>query len=100
MDLVPEKRKCLPGLYLSKCHIPCDFMNDGQIFVQVAVTDELIVHFQQKDMISFNVRDDMDPKGVRKNYIHEWPPAAVRPRLLWTDEKYPLTNQSKGQGER
>jgi lipopolysaccharide transport system ATP-binding protein len=90
MDLPPDQRKRSPGFYVSTCRIPPDLMNEGQIIVQVAVTDELEVYFFDKSCVTFNVLDKMDPGGVRRNYLQEWPPAAVRPLLDWTNHQYPL----------
>ena len=99
MNLPEDKQKREPGYYISTCQIPQDFMNDGQYFVQVAVTDELTVHFFERDLVSFNVLDAMDPMDVRRNYVQEWPPAAVRPLLIWDNKKHPLTYPSQvGEG--
>jgi lipopolysaccharide transport system ATP-binding protein len=92
IDRPPEQRKCSPGFYVSTCRIPPDLMNDGQVIVQVAITDELEVYFLDKACVSFNVLDAMDPDGVRRNYVQEWPPAAVRPLLKWTNHAHPLKN--------
>lgn len=99
MNSADGERERLPGYYVSRCYIPPDLMNEARVFVQAAVTDEIDVHFLQGDIVSFTVNDRMDPEGVRGNYIHEWPTAAVRPWLEWTVEKYPLTYPLEVKGE-
>ena len=75
------------GSYRSVCHIPGDLLNDGQISLLAAVvTNPQRAHVILRDVLRFNVKDAMDPKGVRGNYPVEWPPAAVRPRLQWKVE--------------
>ena len=84
-------RKWPAGFYRSTCHIPADFLNDGQIYVQAALTAERPIHTVQRDVVSFTVVDSMDRRGVRGNYHDgEWPRAAVRPRLNWSVERLPL----------
>jgi lipopolysaccharide transport system ATP-binding protein len=83
-------RKRSAGFHRSTCHIPPDFLNDGQVYVRAALSGETEVHTIQHDVVMFNVGDAMDPKGVRGNYRWNWSPAAVRPRLRWTMEHFPL----------
>jgi lipopolysaccharide transport system ATP-binding protein len=71
------------GLHRSLCHIPGDFLDEGRLFVQVALTDS-IVHTIQRDVVSFTISDEMRPGGARGNYFEDWPAAAVRPRLSWS----------------
>ena len=84
-DCPPNQGKRMAGLYTSTCHIPSDFLNTGQVYVQAAMTDEVNAHAIQRNIVMFSVGDAMDPAGVRGYYQHDWPPAAVRPRLHWTD---------------
>ena len=85
-DTPEGERRRVAGFHKSVCHIPPDFLNDGQFYVQAALTDEKTVHTIQRNIVMFNVRDAMDVKGVRGNYRDPWPLAAVRPRLKWTTE--------------
>jgi len=90
-----EKR--LAGHYSSLCHIPSDFLNTGAVYVLAALTAEKATHTIQRDVVSFNVNDSLDPNGVRGRSRGEWPAAAVRPKLQWTIEYAPLAGpeQSK-----
>jgi lipopolysaccharide transport system ATP-binding protein len=93
-------RKRPAGFYRSTCHIPADFLNNGQIYVQAALTSEFPVHTIQRDVISFTVVDSMDRRGVRGNYHDgKWPPAAVRPRLNWSVECSPLKQEQTESSE-
>jgi len=89
-------RKRKAGFYRSRCHIPPDFLNNGQVYVQAALTDERKVHTIQRDVVMFNVGDAMDPEGARGNYGQEWEPTAVvRPRLKWNMERFSLSQTQK-----
>lgn len=77
-----------PGVYRSVCNIPGDLLNEGPISVTAAVsTIPHTCHAVAKEVVSFEVRDAMDPKGVRGNTPGIWPTAAVRPRLDWEVRK-------------
>ncbi len=72
------------GLYWSTCHIPGDFLTNGQISLNVGVvTHPHPVHTSVSDILRINVVDRFDPAGVRGNMPREWPAVAVRPRLHW-----------------
>jgi len=90
-DAPSGERRRTPGMYRSICHIPPDFLNDGQIYIQVALSDEVHVHANQYHCVMFHVGDIMDTQGSRRNYCTEWPRTAVRPRLAWTMEQFPLS---------
>lgn len=88
----PWKESIRPvGFHRATCHIPPDFLNDGQqVYVMAALTDMAEwVHTIQQAVVMFDVRDAMDPRGVRGNYPIEWPPAIVRPKLEWDVEYFP-----------
>lgn len=75
------------GSYRCLCKIPGNILNNGQISIMAAVvTNPHTVHFLLQDVLRFDVRDDMRLYGVRGNYLQEWPPAALRPRLHWSIE--------------
>jgi lipopolysaccharide transport system ATP-binding protein len=87
VDRPDGSRRRSPGLYRSTCRIPGDFLNDGLVFVQAALTEECIVHALERDVVSFMVKDDLDRRGARGNYRDaNWPRSAVRPRLKWEAE--------------
>jgi lipopolysaccharide transport system ATP-binding protein len=90
-DSESGERRRSPGFYSSTCHIPPDFLNNGPIYIQVALTDEVQVHANQLNSVMFHVGDAMDPQGSRRNYCTEWPRTAVRPMFKWNMEKSPLS---------
>jgi lipopolysaccharide transport system ATP-binding protein len=87
VDRPDGSRRRGPGVYRATCRIPGDLMNDGVVFVQAALTEELVVHALERDVVSFLLRDDLDRRGARGNYRDPaWPRSAVRPRLEWEAE--------------
>ena len=90
-DSASGERRRTPGFYRSTCHLPPDFLNNGQVYIQVALTDEVHVHAMQPHSVMFHVGDAMDRRGSRGNYCTEWPRAAVRPRFRWEMERRPLS---------
>lgn len=81
-------QKRAEGFYRSICAVPGDFLNDGQVTVDVGIcTHPHPVHVSITDVVRFQVKDTMDPEGVRGNYPRAWPGGAVRPRLEWRVEK-------------
>lgn len=93
-DDISGGRKRKAGFYKSRCYIPPDFLNNGPVYVQAALTDERKVHTSQRNVVMFNIGDAMDTEGARGNYRSEWEPtAAVRPKLKWSMERFPLTQK-------
>jgi lipopolysaccharide transport system ATP-binding protein len=81
---------CPTGYLRSQCHIPGDFLNEGQVSVYCAITTVGTVnfgHLDEQDLVRFNVSDGMDPGGVRGNYPLYWSSGGVRPRLHWNVER-------------
>jgi lipopolysaccharide transport system ATP-binding protein len=77
------------GHYRSICHIPRDFLNEGEFSVYCAITTvgmTNIGHVSEEDVVVFRVSDRMDTRGVRGNYPLYWSSGGVRPRLHWTVE--------------
>jgi len=78
-----------PGKYRSVCEVPGDFLNEGTISVTAAVsTIPHTCHAVAKEVVSFEVRDAMDPNGARGNTPGIWPSGVVRPKLDWEVHKY------------
>ncbi|NQU17100.1 MAG: ABC transporter ATP-binding protein [Candidatus Saganbacteria bacterium] len=87
-----EKKKPV-GHYCSRCKVPGNLLNNGQISLLAAVvTHPHPVHVILRDVLRFDVGDAMNPNGVRGNHAMPWPPSAVRPRLQWSEEFVPLDN--------
>ncbi len=78
------------GHYRSVCHIPGDFLNEGEVFITYGI-DTIgtahLMHATEHDVVRFKVSDRMDPGGVRGNFPLQWRHDGVRPRLLWNVEK-------------
>ena len=77
------------GHYRSICHIPGDFLNEGEISILYGVDTVGITHLLHatgRDVVVFKVSDKMDPGGVRGNFSLQWRFDGVRPRLHWTVE--------------
>lgn len=87
MDSSDGEKKRSKGFYSSTCEIPPDILNNGQIFVMAGLANGMAVHTIQRDVVMFNVLDSMSRDGARGNYVADWPPTAVRPRLFWTAER-------------
>lgn len=81
---------CPTGHYRSVCHIPGDFLNEGEISISYGIDTIGISHLMHatgKDVVIFKVSDRMDPGGVRGNFPLVWRQDGVRPRLQWSVEK-------------
>jgi len=77
------------GHFWAMCHIPGDFLNEGEVSVYCAITTvgmSNVGHVSVQDLLIFEVFDQMDPGGVRGNYPLYWDPSGVRPRLRWIVE--------------
>ena len=78
------------GYYRAACHIPGDFLNEGEVSIYCAIVTVgtgNTGHISMEDLIIFQVSDRMDPEGVRGNYPLVWERQGVRPRLHWSVEK-------------
>ncbi len=81
---------CPTGYFRDICHIPGDFLNEGEISVECHITTVGTAntgHVSEQDLVTFRVSDRMNTGGVRGNYPLYWVPDGVRPRLFWTVEK-------------
>lgn len=81
----PWRTKPRPrGIYTTTAWIPGNFLAEGHIFVTVAVSTytPLIVHFVERDAVTFNVMDSLDGDSARGDYAGLLP-GVVRPLLDW-----------------
>jgi lipopolysaccharide transport system ATP-binding protein len=89
-DLNPKYRsKPRPkGLYRSTVWIPGNFLSEGNIIVDVALSTyiPLHIHFWEKDVVSFTVLDSLEGDSVRGDYAGPYP-GVVRPLLNWETEQ-------------
>ena len=73
------------GVYQATCIIPADLLNEGTYFIEPLIctcptsSDNISI----TDALSFQVNDDMLPKGTRGNWLREWPTSIIRPKLEW-----------------
>ena len=73
------------GIFVSRCTIPGNFLNEGSYFVRIAISsfDEgITVHCDERNSLSFNVVDSREGTVTRPNHSHPIP-GAVRPYLKW-----------------
>ncbi|MBX7221901.1 MAG: ABC transporter ATP-binding protein [Blastocatellia bacterium] len=86
-DHDPEwRRRPRPeGIFTSTAWIPGNYLAEGGLIVGAAVStlDPVIVHFYEKDAVSFQVIDQTDGETARGDYAGPFP-GVVRPLLPWT----------------
>lgn len=84
-----KKHSFKKGIYVSRCFVPSNFLNEGSYFVGLAITSfeaGIAVHFYEKSCLSFNVVDPHE--GVITRPDHAIPiPGVVRPYLDWELKK-------------
>lgn len=77
------------GQYVAVCHIHEHLLNEGAYFVGLAMSSysaEVINHFFEKDVLSFNVIDDIEKSPTRSGWVGAMP-GTVRPLLPWDVSK-------------
>jgi lipopolysaccharide transport system ATP-binding protein len=72
------------GTYTSTVWIPGNFLAEGTVFVTAAVSTytPFIVHFVERDAVTFNVIDSLEGDSARGDYAGLLP-GIVRPSLEW-----------------
>jgi lipopolysaccharide transport system ATP-binding protein len=73
-----------PGIYTSVMEIPGNFLSEGVHSVRLALSTykPFSCHFQEYDVISFQIIDSMEGNAVRGDLAAEYP-GVVRPDLKW-----------------
>lgn len=82
-----EKRQ-KAGVYLSRCTVPGDLLNDQVYYVGVAMTEmeRVKVRFYERDLLYLRVYDPME--GIRsRGDFRGSIPGSVRPALHWERER-------------
>jgi lipopolysaccharide transport system ATP-binding protein len=76
------------GTYTSTVWIPGNFLAEGTVFVTAAVSTytPFIVHFVERDAVTFNVIDSLEGDSARGDYAGLLP-GVVRPALEWETEE-------------
>ncbi len=74
-----------PGVVISRCVIPPNFMAEGSFFVLAAVGtfSPVTCHAMERDAVSFRVVDRTEGTGSRGEYAGTGWPGVVRPYLDW-----------------
>ena len=72
------------GRYVSTCWIPGNFLAEGSLVVDVAITTlvPFEIHFHERSAVGFEVIDSIDGDSVRGDYAGHLP-GVVRPSLEW-----------------
>lgn len=77
------------GVYRSTCHIPCNFLNDGEYrFSATLVTPgpKIFRHDKKDNLLSFKVVENFDPDRTLGS-VHR---GVIRPDLVWKTELTPV----------
>ena len=87
IDQDPDwRRKTRPaGHFISTALIPGNFFAEGILTVGVAIStfDPLVVHFYERDAVSFHIIDTIDGTSARGDYGGPMP-GVIRPMVQWT----------------
>jgi len=81
------------GSYKSSCYIPGDFLNEGNLRINLWIYSPplapyLSPHVRLLNVVSIDIYDSHDLDGARGAYPYEWGiEPAVRPKLKWSVEK-------------
>ena len=75
------------GVYTSVVTVPGNFLSEGTVFVTVgtATYRPHVVHFTERDAVTFNVLDSSEGDGARGDFAGPMP-GVVRPILEWKTE--------------
>ena len=82
------------GRYVSTCWIPGNFLAEGSLVADVAITTfvPFEVHFHERGVVGFEVIDSIDGDSVRGDYAGHLP-GVVRPSLEWETAFEPQGNE-------
>ncbi|MBM4423653.1 MAG: ABC transporter ATP-binding protein [Chloroflexi bacterium] len=77
------------GCFVSTVWVPGNFLSEGQMFVDVAVTTvkPKRVHFHERSALAFHVVDSLAGDTARGDFTGHYP-GVVRPLLKWTTRCY------------
>jgi lipopolysaccharide transport system ATP-binding protein len=89
------------GRYVSTMWIPGNFLAEGSLVADVAITTfkPMNVHFHEKSVVGFQVIDSIDGDSVRGDYAGHLP-GIVRPMLEWRTTVHPEVVTSEDHAER
>jgi lipopolysaccharide transport system ATP-binding protein len=88
------------GRYVSTCWIPGNFLAEGSLVVDVAITTlvPFEIHFHERSAVGFEVIDSIDGDSVRGDYAGHLP-GVVRPSLEWETGFEPRLDVQQLDGE-
>jgi lipopolysaccharide transport system ATP-binding protein len=99
-DNDPEwrRRPKPPGRYVSRVRIPGNFLSEGTLVIDAAIStmDPVTVHVHEREAVAFQVIDSIDGDSARGQYGGAIP-GVVRPHLDWrtlAEEELPATTSS------
>jgi lipopolysaccharide transport system ATP-binding protein len=82
-----QNRPRSTGVHCSRCTIPGNLLNEGSIRVLVAlVSPPETLRAMERDVVYFEIQDDLSTAGARGFYAGPWPGGAVRPAIHWEFE--------------
>jgi len=76
------------GRYKSTVCIPGNFLAEGTISINVALSSPAAIRFNEHDVVTFQVVDTLEGNSARGNYTGPMP-GVVRPLLNWTTSYTP-----------
>jgi lipopolysaccharide transport system ATP-binding protein len=88
IDTSPAARQPRPvGQYVSSVWIPGNFLSDGVVLVNTALTtpNPVIIHYNVLDALTFQVVDSLEDSATRGDFIDAMP-GEIRPLLPWTTQ--------------
>ena len=80
-----------PGKYHVEFAIPATFLNDLTYFVSLAMASvdlDIQLCFDEKNALSFNVRDSIENSPARRSGYMAAIPGQIRPQFEWTIREY------------
>lgn len=103
LDETWRKRRRPAGRYVNSVEIPGDLLAEGMVIVNAGLwvlEPNQILQCYEKDVVSFQVLDNMDGKGARGDWASEYQ-GVMRPKLAWrTDGPCNLTDYTTNGGGR
>jgi lipopolysaccharide transport system ATP-binding protein len=85
-----RRRPRVPGRYVSTGWIPGNFLSEGTVIVDAALStpSPVVLHFNQREAVAFQVIDNLEDDTARGDY--QGPiPGVVRPVFNWTTQFMP-----------
>jgi len=85
-----HRKPRLTGVHTSRCRIPRDLLNTGDLRVLVGlVTPPNSLRAIERDAILIRINENLSTEGSRGFYPNDWPGGSVRPRMDWEYEYTP-----------